>query len=47
MSKMIQTGGFLTDISGITSAIDTFVSILLKMGNSYLKELSNMSTKNI
>ena len=34
-------------MSGITSAVDNFVSILLKMGNSYLKKLSNMGNKKI
>ena len=47
LSNMIQSGEFLTDMSRITSALDNFVSILLKMGNSYLKELSNMGNKKI
>ena len=47
LSNMIQSGEFLTDMSRITSALDNFVSILLKMGNSYLKKLSNMGNKKI
>ena len=43
--KMVKSGGFSTDISGIASALDNCVNFPFKMGNSYLKELSNMSTK--
>ena len=45
VSKMIQSGGFLTDLFGITSGLDNFVNFLFKVLESYSKELSNMDTK--
>ena len=39
LSKMIQLGGFLTDISTITSGLDYFVNFPFKVLESYSKEL--------
>ena len=39
---MIQSGGFLTDITGII--LDNFVSFPFKTLESYSKELSNVDT---
>ena len=39
LSKMIQLGGFLTDISAITSGLDYFVNFPFKVLESYSKEL--------
>ena len=44
LSKMIQSGGFLTDISGITSGL---YNIPFKVLESYSEELSNVDTKKI
>ena len=41
---MIQSGGFLTDITGIKSVLDNFVSFPFKTLESYSKELSNVDT---
>ena len=41
---MIQSGGFLTDITGITSVLDNFVKFPFKTLESYSKELSNVDT---
>ena len=40
---MIQSGGAMTDRSGI----DDFINFPCEMANSYLKELSNINTKEI
>ena len=42
---MIQSGGFSTDISGITSGLDKFVNFPFKVLKSYSKELGNIDTK--
>ena len=42
---MIQSGGFLTDISGITSGLDNFVNFPFKVLESCSKELSNIDIK--
>ena len=47
ISKMIQSGEFLTDIFSITFGLDNFVNFLFKVLESYSKELSNIDTKNI
>ena len=47
LSKIIQSGGFLADISGITSALDKIVNFPVKVLESYLKEFNNIDTKNI
>ena len=41
---MIQSAGFLTDITGITSVLGNFVSFPFKTLESYSKELSNVDT---
>ena len=46
LSKMIQSRGFVTDISGIISGLDKFVSFPSKVLKSYSKELCNIYTKN-
>ena len=50
LSKMIQSGGFLTDISGITSGLDNIVNLPLKVLvfplKSYSNELKNIDTEN-
>ena len=43
LSNIIQSGGVITDISGI----DNFINFLIKMENAYLKESSNIDTKKI
>ena len=47
---MIQSGGFLTDISGITSGLDNIVNLPLKVLvfplKSYSNELKNIDTEN-
>ena len=45
LSKMIQSGGFMTDISGIISGLHNFVNFSLKVLESYSKGLSNTDTK--
>ena len=45
MSKIIQSGESLTDITGITSGLDNFVNFLFKLLESCSKELSNINTK--
>ena len=42
---MIQSGGFMTDISGIISGLHNFVNFSLKVLESYSKGLSNTDTK--
>ena len=39
---MVQSGIVMTDISGIVN----FITFPFKMANLYLKELSNINTKN-
>ena len=43
LSKMIQSGGVMTGISGM----DNFINFPFEMENLYLKELSNIDTKKI
>ena len=45
MSKIIQSGESLTDITGITSGLDNFVNFLFTLLESCSKELSNINTK--
>ena len=45
LSEMIQSGGFLTDIFGITSGLDSIVNFAFKLLESYSKELNNVDTK--
>ena len=42
---MIQLGGVLTDISGITSGLDNIVNLPIKVLESCSKELINLDTK--
>ena len=42
---MIQLGGVLTDISGITSGLDNIVNLPIKVLESCSKELINIDTK--
>ena len=46
LSKMIQSGGFLTDISGITSGLYNIVNFPFRVLKSYSKGLNNIDTKN-
>ena len=39
LSKMIQPGGFSTDINGITSGLDNFVNSSFKVLESYSKKI--------
>ena len=41
LPKMIQSGGFITDISGITSSLDKFISFASQMLELLSKELRN------
>ena len=43
MSNIIKSAGVMTDISGI----DNFINFLIEMENAYLKESSNIYTKEI
>ena len=43
LSKMIQSGGFLTDITGL----DNSVNFPFKVLDSYSNKLNNIDTKNI
>ena len=43
LSNIIQSGGVMTDIFGIGN----FINFLIKMENAYLKESSNIDTKEI
>ena len=45
MSKIIQSGESLTDITGITYGLDNFVYFLFTLLESCSKELSNINTK--
>ena len=45
MSKIVQSGGFLADITGITSGLDNIVNFPIKVLESYSKELNNIATK--
>ena len=45
LSKMIQSGGFLTDISSVTSTLDNIFKFAFKVKNSYSNEISNISHK--
>ena len=46
LSKMLHSGGFSTDISGITSGLDKFGNFPFKVRKWYSKELRNIDTKN-
>ena len=43
---MIQSGGFLNDISGITSGLYNIVNFSFRALKSYSKGLNNIDTKN-
>ena len=45
MSKIVQSGGFLADITGITSGLDNIVNFPVEVLESYSKELNNIATK--
>ena len=45
LPKMIQSGGLLTDISGIRFSLDNFVNFPFKVLESFSKKLSNINTK--
>ena len=45
LSQMIQSGGFLTDISSVTSTLDNIFKFAFKVKNSYSNEISNISHK--
>ena len=42
---MIQSGGFLTDISSISSCLNNFVNFPFKVLESFSKELSDIDMK--
>ena len=46
LSKIMQSGGFLTNISSVTSSLENIFKFPFKVMNSYSNEINNRSNNN-